>query len=136
MFHMSREIYDKALELADLIKQSKEYNKYKEAESAGENDSVLSACEQAYAHICRTIECETEKDIHNAELLSALSHDMDETIAQIQSLPVFQVREKARNELYTLLQGVNELIRGSVIPDVSCSCGGTCSGCSGCGNQI
>ena len=48
MFHMSREIYDKALELAELIRQSKVYNDYKEAESAGRNDTVLAACEQAY----------------------------------------------------------------------------------------
>ena len=132
---MSREIYDKALELAELIRQSKAYTEYKDAESAGRNDTALSACEQAYAQLCRTIECETEKNIHNAELLSALSHDMDETIAQMQTLPAFQAREKARNELYALLQGVNELIRGSVIPDVSCSCSGSCAGCSGCGNQ-
>lgn len=135
MFHMSREIYDKALELAELIRQSKVYNDYKEAESAGRNDTVLAACEQAYAQLCRTIECETEKDVHNAELLTALSHDMDETIAQIQALPVFQAREKARNELNALLQGVNELIRGSVVPDVPCSCSGSCAGCSGCGSQ-
>ena len=136
MFHMSREIYEKALELADLIKQTKTYINYNEAESACKNDATLSACEQAYAQICRSIESEAKKDIHNAELLNALSRDMDETIAQIQAMTAYQEREKARNELYSLLQGVNELIRDSVIPDVSCSCSGSCSNCSGCANQI
>lgn len=133
MFHMSREIYDKIEELAQLLMQSDEYKAMKEAEKESEADPALAACMASYHAKRAQLEEEADKEEKDFDLLAALTQEVDEITGQMYALPAYHARQQARIPFNRLMQGVVDVLQSVVEPDVQCSCRGDCASCGGCG---
>lgn len=131
MFHMSMELYEKINELGRLIKASPEYQAMKTAEAAFEADPAAKQQEAEYALLQKRIEEAQNKG--DMQLINALVLDQETAAQAIASLPSSQQLRFARSQMNDLLRGTVEALQGIVYPDVECSCGGNCEGCSGCG---
>lgn len=132
MFHMSREIYDKTEELARLIAQGPEFTAMKRAEADGQRDAQLAACVAAYAEKQRLLEAEIGKDEKDFDLIGALTREIDEIGGQMAAIPAYQAMRQARDDYDSLLQGVNDVLRNIIEPDIRCACSGDCASCGGC----
>ena len=108
MFHMRREIYDQVEALAGLVRESPEFQAVRRAEDEGKKDARLVALTAEYAMKRRALE--------------------DEMTAN----PVCQAMRQARGEYEALLQGIGDVLRNVLEPDVQCDCSGDCASCGGC----
>ena len=135
MFHMTRAIYDKAVELGKLMAESETFLNLKAAEEAGERDPELSACISVYLEKRQQLEAETMKDEKNFDLIAALAREIDEESQRMNSLPAYQKLQKAREEYNMLMSGINDVLSATLYPDTSCSCSGNCATCGGCSHQ-
>lgn len=135
MFHMSRAIYDKAVELGKLLSESEEFITLKAAEDEGQNDPDLSKCVSSYLEKRQQLEAETLKEEKDFDLISALTREIDEESQRMNALPAHQKLQQARNNYNMLMSGINDVLYATMYPDTSCSCSGNCSTCGGCGGH-
>lgn len=132
MFHMSRAIYDKAVELGKLMAQSDTFIALKNAEEAGQNDPELSQCISSYLEKRQQMEEETMKDEKDFDLIAALAREIDEESQRMNALPAYEKIQQARNEYNMLMSGINDVLYATLYPDASCACSGDCASCGGC----
>jgi len=135
MFHMSRAIYDKAVELGRLMAESETFLALKAAEEAGQNDPELSQCISIYLEKRQKLESETMKDDKDFDLIAALAREVDEESQRMNSLPAYEKIQQARSEYNMLMSGINDVLYATLYPDASCSCSGNCATCGGCGQS-
>ena len=132
MFHMSREIYDQVEALAGLVRESPEFQAVRRAEDEGKKDAQLVALTAEYAMKRRALEDEIAKDEKNFDLIGALSREIGELEDEMTANPVCQAMRQARGEYEALLQGIGDVLRNVLEPDVQCDCSGDCASCGGC----
>ena len=132
MFHMSRAIYDKAVELGKLLAESDTFLALKAAEDAGQNDPELSVCISAYLEKRQRLEEETMKDDKDFDLIAALAREIDEESQHMNKMPAYEKIQKAREEYNMLMSGINDVLSAVMYPDNTCSCSGNCATCGGC----
>lgn len=135
MFHMSREIYDKIEELGRLIAGSPEFAAVKQAEAEGQKNPQLTGFVAQYAGKQKLLEDEILKDDKDFDKIGALTRELDEISEQMHAIPAYAAMRQARDEFDALMQGVNDVLRSVVEPDVQCSCRGNCAECGGCGQS-
>lgn len=132
MLHMSRAIYDKAVELGKLMAESDTFIALKAAEEAGEKDQELSKCISTYLEKRQQIEEETMKEDKDFDLIAALTREIDEINQQMNALPAYEKLQQARKEYNMLMSGINDVLFATLYPDNTCSCSGNCASCGGC----
>lgn len=132
MFHMTRAIYDKAVELGKLMAESDTFINLKAAEDAGQNDPELSKCIANYMEKRQQMEEETMKDDKDFDLIAALAREIDEESQRMNKLPAYEKLQEARKEYNMLMSGINDVLYATLYPDTSCSCSGNCATCGGC----
>ncbi len=132
MFHMSRAIYDKAVELGKLLAESEEFTALKACEDAGQNDPELSKCISAYLEKRQQLEAETLKDDKDFDLIAALTREIDEESQKMNAIPAYEKLQQARNDYNMLMSGINDVLYATMYPDNLCSCSGNCATCGGC----
>lgn len=135
MFHMSRAIYDKAVELGKLLAESEEFTTLKACEDAGQNDPELSSCVSHYLEMRQKLEAETLKEDKDFDLIAALTREIDEESQKMNSLPAYERLQQARNDYNMLMSGINDVLYATMYPDTSCSCSGNCATCGGCSHS-
>ncbi len=135
MFHMSREIYDRIAELGKLISESEPFLAMKQAEADGQKDPRLAAYVAEYASKQRLLEDEISKDEKDFDRIGALTMEIDTISGKMNALPAYQAMRKARDEYESLLQGVDDVLRSVIDPDIRCACSGDCASCGGCGQD-
>ena len=132
MFHMSRAVYDKVVELGKQIAESDIFISLKAAEEAGEKDPALSKCISTYLEKRQQLEEETMKDDKDFDLIAALSREIDEINQQMNALPAYETLQQARKDYNMLMSGINDVLFATLYPDNTCSCSGNCAACGGC----
>lgn len=132
MFHMSRAIYDKAVELGKLLAESDTFIALQAAEEAGEKDPELSQCVGTYLEKRQQLEDETMKDEKDFDLIAALSREIDEESQRMKTIPAYEKLQQARHEYNLLMSGINDVLSATLYPDNICSCSGNCATCGGC----
>lgn len=132
MFHMSRAIYDKAVELGRLMAESETFLALKAAEEAGQNDPELSQCISIYLEKRQKLESETMKDDKDFDLIAALAREIDEESQRMNAIPAYEKIQQARHEYNMLMSGINDVLSATMYPDNICSCSGDCATCGGC----
>lgn len=132
MFHMSRAIYDKAVELGKLLAESDTFIALKAAEEAGEKDPELSKCISVYLEKRQQMEAETMKDDKDFDLIAALAREIDEESQRMSAIPAYEKIQQARHEYNMLMSGINDVLSATMYPDNICSCSGDCATCGGC----
>ena len=135
MFHMTRAIYDKAVELGKLMAESETFINLKAAEEAGQNDPELSNCISTYLEKRQKMEEETMKDDKDFDLIAALAREIDEESQRMKSIPAYEKLQKAREEYNMLMSGINDVLYATLYHDTSCSCSGNCATCGGCSHS-
>ncbi|MBR6786310.1 MAG: YlbF family regulator [Clostridia bacterium] len=136
MFHMSRAIYDKAVELGKLMAESDTFLALKAAEEAGQNDPELSKCVSAYLEKRQRMEEETMKEEKDFDLIAALAREIDEESQRMNALPAYEKLQKAREGYNMLMSGINDVLYATLYPDTTCSCSGNCATCGGCSHPM
>lgn len=135
MFHMSRAIYDKAVELGKLMAESDTFINLKAAEEAGQNDPELSKCISVYLEKRQQMEEETMKENKDFDLIAALAREIDEESQHMNAIPAYERIQQARKEYNMLMSGINDVLYATLYPDNICSCSGDCATCGGCGHS-
>lgn len=135
MFHMSRAIYDKAVELGKLLAESDVFTALKAAEDAGQNDPELSKCISTYLEKRQKMEEETMKEDKDFDLIAALAREIDEESQRMNAIPAYEKIQQARHEYNMLMSGINDVLSATMYPDTNCSCSGNCATCGGCGQS-
>lgn len=131
MFHMTKTIYDKTIELGKLLAESEEFLTLKKLEDEGEKDPELSACVANYIEKRQQLEQETLKDDKDFDLISALTREIDEEYQRMRTIPVYAALQKARNDYNALMAAINEVLQAALYPE-STGCSGDCASCGGC----
>lgn len=135
MFHMSRAIYEKAVELGKLMAESDTFVALKAAEEAGQNDPELSKCISSYLEKRQQMENETMKEDKDFDLIAALAREIDEESQRMNAIPAYAKIQQARSEYNQLMSGINDVLYATLYPDTSCACSGDCASCGGCSHS-
>ena len=132
MFHMSREIYDKIEELACLIANGPEFQAVKQARQAARAEPRLTDLQKAYATLRHRLDEATDAEQKDFDLLAALTRELEDATEQMRLIPAYNRLEQAQTEYEQLMQGMDDVLRSLVDPDVQCSCRSSCASCEGC----
>ena len=135
MFHMSREIYEKIEELGRLVTASEEFRNMKLTEKYSLEDPKIASLLLEYNGKQQLLYAELDKDDKDFDKIGALSRELSEAGDALDAIPLYKAAKEARQEYDALMQGIADVLRSVVEPQVQCSCSGRCDNCPGCGQQ-
>ena len=127
-----------ARELGAAIQQSDEYTAYNVAKNAADNDQLLQQMIGEFNLKKLSLSAEVQKEDKDQEKLAALNEEVRAIYGRIMSYPAMVAYNTTKEELDRVLNFIQQIIVYSAngedpatIQEAS-SCGGDCSGCSGC----
>ncbi len=127
-----------ARELGAALQQSEEYTAYTVAKAAADGDPELQRMIGDFNLKKLSLNAEVQKAEKDEGRLAALNGEVRALYAQIMAYPPMMAYNTTKNELDRVLNFIQQIIvysangedPASIQEDVSC--GGDCSGCSGC----
>ncbi|MBE7029184.1 MAG: YlbF family regulator [Clostridia bacterium] len=122
------ELLQKAQELAELIKTSKEYLLAKETEAIQANDEKAQQMIQAYNDKRRDIAVRMQCSQLSEEETEAVRKEINDAFNELMEYDVIKNYVEAQKDFEILNQQIMNIISGAV----NGGCGGSCSSCSGC----
>lgn len=127
-----------ARELGAAIQQSDEYTAYNVAKNAADDDADLQGMIGDFNLKKLSLNAEVQKEDKDPEKLASLNEEVRALYARIMSHPTMAAYNTTKEELDRVLSFIQQIIVYSAngedpatIQEAS-SCGGDCSGCSGC----
>ncbi len=123
-----------AHELGEAIEASEEFKNYNEAKALQETDSELQMFIGEYNLRRMQLMNELQKDPadQNGEMLDSMRDTMNAAYDKVTSHPVMKKFSQASEALQEMVNNVYQIINFHVTGEEPHSCGGNCSGCSGC----
>ncbi|MBO5248454.1 MAG: YlbF family regulator [Clostridia bacterium] len=123
-----------AHELGEAIEASDEFKKYAEAKALQETDSELQMFIGEYNLRRMQLMTELQKNAEDQdeEMLNSMRDTMNAAYDKVISHPVMKQFSDASEALQEMVNGVYQIINFHVTGEEPHSCGGNCSGCSGC----
>ncbi len=127
---MSQKIIEQARILSDLISESKELKKMREAEAKLANDPIAQELVGKYQ------EKQNQINLAKQNNQDVAQHDQDEFDVlenQLEKNATISEYVKAQGDFADLMDGINFLIMKAITGDTDgCESAGGCSSCSGC----
>lgn len=127
-----------ARELGAALQKSDEYTAYALAKSAADGDEELQRMIGDFNLKKLSLSAEIQKDEKDGEKISALNDEIRSLYGEIMSQPAMLAYNTTKNELDRLLNFIQQIVVYSANGEdpftiqEETSCGGDCSGCSGC----
>ena len=127
-----------ARELGAALQQSDEYTAYNVAKNAADGDEVLQEMIGEFNLKKLSLSTEVQKEEKDQEKLAALNEEVRTIYAKIMAHPTMAAYNTTKSELDRLLNFLQQIIVYSAngedpaTIEEETSCGGDCSGCSGC----
>ena len=127
-----------ARELGAALQQSDEYTAYNVAKSAADGDEVLQGMIGEFNLKKLSLSTEVQKEEKDQEKLAALNEEVRSLYGRIMAHPTMAAYNTTKEELDRLLNFIQQIIVYSAngedpaTIEEETSCGGDCSGCSGC----
>lgn len=127
-----------ARELGAAIQQSDEYTAYNVAKNAADNDAELQQMIGEFNLKKLSLSAEVQKEEKDQAKLSALNEEVRAIYGRIMSNPSMMAYNTTKEELDRVLNFIQQIIVYSANGEdpatiqEETSCGGDCSGCSGC----
>ena len=127
-----------ARELGAAIQQSDEYTAYNVAKNAADNDQLLQQMIGESNLKKLSLSAEVQKEDKDQEKLAALNEEVRAIYGRIMSYPAMVAYNTTKEELDRVLNFIQQIIVYSANGEdpatiqEETSCGGDCSGCSGC----
>lgn len=127
-----------ARELGAALQQSDEYTAYNVAKNAADNDAELQGMIGDFNLKKLSLSAEVQKEDKDPEKLAALNEEVRSVYARIMAHPTMMAYNTTKEELDRILNFIQQIIVYSANGEdpatiqEETSCGGDCSGCSGC----
>ena len=127
-----------ARELGAALQKSDEYPAYALAKSAADGDEELQRMIGDFNLKKLSLSAEIQKEEKDGEKISALNDEIRSLYGEIMSQPAMLAYNTTKNELDRLLNFIQQIVVYSANGEdpftiqEETSCGGDCSGCSGC----
>ena len=132
------DIIEMARQLGAAIQQSDEYTAYNVAKNAADGDEVLQEMIGEFNLKKLSLSTEVQKEEKDQEKLAALNEEVRSLYGRIMAHPTMAAYNTTKEELDRLLNFIQQIIVYSANGEdpaaiqEETSCGGDCSGCSGC----
>ncbi len=127
-------ILDKAVELGELIRDSQEMKNYAKMEIVYENDVDAQRLTREYSEMREQLaERAKEEDITPQEMLE-IRKKLGQKYEEVSANPVIKEYLESKKTVEDILAKIDSIIKYYVTGEEEAqgSCGGNCSGCSGC----
>ncbi len=127
-----------ARELGAALQQSDEYTAYNVAKNAADGDEVLQEMIGEFNLKKLSLSTEVQKEEKDQKKLAALNEEVRSLYGRIMAHPTMAAYNTTKEELDRLLNFIQQIIVYSAngedpaTIEEETSCGGDCSGCSGC----
>lgn len=127
-----------ARELGAALQQSDEYTAYNVAKNAADSDAELQGMIGDFNLKKLSLSAEVQKEDKDPEKLAALNEEVRSVYARIMAHPTMMAYNTTKEELDRILNFIQQIIVYSANGEdpatiqEETSCGGDCSGCSGC----
>ena len=127
-----------ARELGAAIQRSDEYTAYNVAKNAADSDAELQGMIGDFNLKKLSLSAEVQKEDKDPEKLAALNEEVRSVYARITAHPTMMAYNTTKEELDRILNFIQQIIVYSANGEdpatiqEETSCGGDCSGCSGC----
>ena len=127
-----------ARELGAAIQRSDEYTAYNVAKNAADDDADLQGMIGDFNLKKLSLNAEVQKEDKDPEKLASLNEEVRALYARIMSHPTMAAYNTTKEELDRVLNFIQQIIVYSANGEdpatiqEETSCGGDCSGCSGC----
>ncbi len=127
-----------ARELGAALQQSDEYTAYNVAKNAADGDEVLQEMIGEFNLKKLSLSTEVQKEEKDQKKLAALNEEVRSLYGRIMAHPTMAAYNTTKEELDRLLNFIQQIIVYSANGEdpatiqEETSCGGDCSGCSGC----
>ena len=127
-----------ARELGAALQQSDEYTAYNVAKNAADGDEVLQEMIGEFNLKKLSLSTEVQKEEKDQEKLAALNEEVRSLYGRIMAHPTMAAYNTTKEELDRVLNFIQQIIVYSANGEdpaaiqEETSCGGDCSGCSGC----
>lgn len=136
-----KKVMQKTQELAEAILESDFYKDMKSIESETRQDEVAASLLDDMIYKRQRVEDILSSSGMNPEELKKASAEMNEAEKAMNDNPQIQKLKEARKNFQTMMDNVNQLLRLVITGETEDgnrfrrggSCGGSCSGCNGCG---
>ena len=132
------DVIEMARELGAALQQSDEYTAYNVAKNAADSDADLQGMIGDFNLKKLALSAEVQKEDKDPEKLAALNEEVRAIYAQIMSHPAMMAYNTTKAELDRVLNFIQQIVVYSANGEdpaaiqEETSCGGDCSGCSGC----
>ena len=127
-----------ARELGAALQKSDEYTAYNVAKNAADNDAELQGMIGDFNLKKLSLSAEVQKEDKDPDKLAALNEEVRSIYARIMAHPTMMAYNTTKEELDRILNFIQQIIVYSANGEdpatiqEETSCGGDCSGCSGC----
>ncbi|MGI6404097.1 MAG: YlbF family regulator [Oscillospiraceae bacterium] len=128
-----------ARELGKAIQADDKYIALQMAQQRNEEDEELQELIRSFYMLREQLNAEIQKTDRSEEKMKELDAQVKDAYGKIFTNPNMVAYNEARTEFQTVLSYINQIIQGSAdgknpeLIEYEESCGGNCSGCSGCG---
>ena len=132
------DIIEMARELGAALQRSDEYTAYNVAKNAADSDAELQGMIGDFNLKKLSLNAEVQKEEKDPEKLAALNEEVRSIYARIMAHPTMMAYNTTKEELDRILNFIQQIIVYSANGEdpatiqEETSCGGDCSGCSGC----
>ncbi len=132
------DIIEMARELGAALQKSDEYTAYNVAKNAADSDAELQGMIGDFNLKKLSLNAEVQKEEKDPAKLAALNEEVRSIYARIMAHPTMMAYNTTKEELDRILNFIQQIIVYSANGEdpatiqEETSCGGDCSGCSGC----
>ena len=132
------DIIELARELGAALQKSDEYTAYNVAKNAADSDAELQGMIGDFNLKKLSLNAEVQKEEKDPAKLAALNEEVRSIYARIMAHPTMMAYNTTKEELDRILNFIQQIIVYSANGEdpatiqEETSCGGDCSGCSGC----
>ena len=132
------DIIEMARELGAALQKSDEYTAYNVAKNAADSDAELQGMIGDFNLKKLSLNAEVQKEEKDPAKLAALNEEVRSIYARIMAHPTMAAYNTTKSELDRLLNFLQQILVYSAngedpaTIEEETSCGGDCSGCSGC----
>ena len=132
------DIIEMARELGAALQRSDEYTAYNVAKNAADSDAELQGMIGDFNLKKLSLSAEVQKEDKDPDKLAALNEEVRSIYARIMAHPTMMAYNTTKEELDRILNFIQQIIVYSANGEdpatiqEETSCGGDCSGCSGC----
>ncbi len=125
-------VFEMARELGNMLKETEEYKRLSGARYIFDGDYESKKSMSDYVNLRDSIKIRMESGNFSKEDFEEESRKLNKMAEELKSQPVIGELINAENKFNNLANQVMDILRQTITGDDESSCGGNCSGCSGC----